>query len=103
MLAVMGGLFYTMPKEKATSTDGQIEVPLNEFIPDPNDSNERVMYTREKKVRFCKKGKHNLNPKTYECESCPFVFVGFRANMHIYKDGGVFERKPRHALGRRLA
>jgi len=86
--------------ETAKSNDGKTEVPLNTWLPD-DDGLGRVMYTRETPVNFCP-DKHQFNRK-FECEKCPFVFVGFRANMHIFKDDAIFERKSRNDLGRRLA
>ena len=75
------------------------EIPLNEWIDDP-ETGERTMYTREVDVNICEN--HQFN-KQHECEKCPFVFTGFRANMHIQTDDGIFVRKPGHKPGRRLA
>lgn len=86
--------------ELIKSKDGRTEVPLDTWIPEA-DGRERVMYSRETPVNFCQ-DKHQFN-RRYECEKCPFIFVGFRANKHIFKDEAIFERKSRHDLGRRLA
>lgn len=88
-----------METEKVKSNDGQKEVPLDTWI---EENGAPVMYTREKVINFCVDGNHQLN-SNHECNRCPFVFTGFRANMHIQTQDGIFERKPAHALGKRLA
>ncbi len=97
-----------MPKDTQTITASvrnpetgrheEKEIPLDVWTKDPADDS-RVMYTRVKDVDLCKE--HIFN-KNHECTRCPFVFVGFRANMHI-QNGGIFERKPGNKLGARLA
>jgi len=89
-------------KVKINNEDGVKEehsVPLDQWTTDPADGG-RVMYTRLKTIPICKN--HYFN-KQHECNRCPFIFVGFRANMHIQTEDGIFERKSGNKPGKRLA
>lgn len=100
MLVVKAGFFVSnMEPEKVKSNDGKQEVPLNQWVEDERGA--KTMYTREKPINFCT-DHHQFNV-LHECNKCPFIFVGFRANMHIQTEDGIFERKPAHTLGKRLA
>ena len=85
-----------MKNETTISKDGE-EVLLDKWI---EENGTKTMYTREKEINFCTK--HQFNSK-HECNKCPFVFVGFRSHIHVQNEDGIFERKPSHTLGKRLA
>ena len=74
--------------ETAKDNEGN-EVELNEWKVNER-TGEKVMYTRLQDIPFCKT--HIFNRK-HECTKCPFVFMGFRANLHIQKDDGIYDRK----------
>lgn len=76
-------------KNVAVSNDGSQEVKLNEWVSD-EDTGEKVMYTRVQDIQFCT---HHTFNKAHECVKCPYVFVGFRANLHLQKDDGIYERR----------
>lgn len=78
-----------MGQDVAESIDGSERVELNTWIVD-EETGERTMYSRQQEVRFCEN--HEFN-KNHECGRCPYKFVGFRANLHIQTDEGIFERK----------
>lgn len=85
-------------QETITGKDGTT-VPLNTWI---EENGEKVMYTRVTKVPICPAGSHQFN-RWHECMKCPFVFAGFRSNLHVQNKDGIFERKPGNVLGKRLA
>jgi hypothetical protein len=67
----------------------KVDVELNQWIVDES-TGAKVMYSRLQDVPFC--SEHQFN-KQHECQKCPFVFMGFRANKHIHKDDGIYDRK----------
>lgn len=83
--------------EKVKSVDGK-EVHLDTWI---EEEGQKVMYSRERPVNICNPS-HKFD-SNHECTRCPYVFVGFRSNIHIQTEDGIFERKPSHQLGKRLA
>lgn len=86
-------------EDRVSSLDGNDEVVLDTWTVDPKDG-KKVMYSKLSTVEFCET--HQFN-KQHRCERCPYMFIGFRANMHIQTADGIFERKPGNELGSRLA
>ena len=80
--------------ETVKSEDEKEEVPLNEWLTDER-TGQKVMYTRLQDIPFCKS--HLFN-KEHECTKCPYVFVGFRANLHIQKGDCIYERNTNKKL-----
>lgn len=74
---------------KVKSIDETEEVELDKWIVDER-TGEKSMYTRVQDIQFCTD--HTFN-SAHECVKCPYVFVGFRSNLHIQKDNGIYERR----------
>lgn len=64
-------------------------IQLNQWYVD-EDTQERFMYTRLQTIPICKT--HEFD-KSHACIKCPYVFMGFRGNLHIQKADGIYRRK----------
>lgn len=66
-----------------------IDVPTGKKDEDGNDITERVQLFKTRPVHICEQHRFDKN---HECTKCPYVFTGFRANLHIQKDNGIYWR-----------
>ena len=80
-------------EEVAVDKDGN-KVDLNKWKVD-EQTGEKAMFVRLRNVPFCKT--HQFN-KAHECNKCPYMFTGFRANLHIQKADGIYDRKSNKKL-----
>lgn len=81
--------------DTAVSKDGSQEIELNKWHVDES-TGEKTMYTRLQTIDICKA--HSFNTR-HECTRCPYVFTGFRANLHIQQSDGIYER----STGKKIA
>lgn len=65
---------------------------IDEVTIDDNgeERRERVMYTKVQSIPFC--ATHTFDKK-HECTKCPYIFMGFRAHMHVQKQDGIYNRR----------
>lgn len=80
--------------DEKTGKKYEKEVPLDEWVSDEN-TGAKVMYLRPQNIPFCET--HIFN-KDHECTKCPFVYVGFRANLHLQRQDGIYERQTNKKL-----
>ena len=78
-----------MSDTAVVNTETQEEVPLNEWVTDEN-TGQKTMYTRLQSIPICTE--HAFD-REHACGKCPYVFVGFRANMHVQRADGIYNRK----------
>lgn len=70
--------------------DGQdVELPLNEWMTDES-TGRKTMYTRLQSIPICTE--HAFD-REHACGKCPYVFVGFRAHLHVQRGDGIYNRK----------
>jgi hypothetical protein len=72
---------------KVTDNEGN-EHKANEWIVDES-TGEKVMYSRVQSIPICT---DHVFDKKHECTKCPYMFTGFRANKHIQKADGIYDR-----------
>jgi len=66
-----------------------IEPVLDQWQTDES-TGAKIMYTRLQAIPFCQT--HTFD-KNHECTKCPYVFTGFKANKHLQKADGIYDRR----------